>query len=162
VLALVDQHGDVLTLDRFHGRPVLLTFAYAHCATICPLLVRDALAAQEASAERRAAASTAEAWLVPAVVVVTLDPWRDTPARLPHIARTWGLGEDAWLLSGPVDEVTAVLDAWQIPRGRDERTGEVTHPALTYLIDAAGRIAYASTGTRATLAELVQRLEREG
>jgi cytochrome oxidase Cu insertion factor (SCO1/SenC/PrrC family) len=55
-----------------------------------------------------------------------------------------------------------VLDAWQIPRGRDERTGEVTHPALTYLIDAAGRIAYASTGTRATLAELVQRLEREG
>jgi protein SCO1 len=155
-LALVDQHGDLLTLDRFEGRPVLLTFAYAHCATVCPLLVRDALAAREAAADR---AGTDAGAGIPAVVVVTLDPWRDTPSRLPHLARSWGLDLEAFVVSGPVPEVEAVLDAWDVPRVRDEQNGEVSHPALTFLLDDAGRIAYATTGTRGTLIELLRRLE---
>jgi protein SCO1 len=145
-LALTDQHGGTATLARFEGRPVLLTFAYAHCATVCPVLVQDALHAQrEDGAE-------------PVVLVVTLDPWRDTPARLPHVAAAWGLEGDAYLLGGAVADVESVLDAWQVPRARDPQTGEVSHPALTYVIDADGRIAYASTGARATLAELLRRL----
>ena len=48
---------------RFRGRPVLVTFAYAHCDTICPLVVGDVLAAQRQLTDRS-----------PAVVVVTLDP----------------------------------------------------------------------------------------
>jgi protein SCO1 len=145
-LALLDQYGGTGTLERFRGRAVLLTFAYAHCATVCPLLVQDALHAQRELAGE------------PVVLVVTLDPWRDTPARLPHVATTWGLTGDAYLLGGAVADVEAVLDAWQVPRSRDPRTGEVSHPALTYLIDGDGRIAYASTGARATLAELLRRL----
>jgi hypothetical protein len=37
--------------------------------------------------------------------------------------------------------VEAALDAWDVPRTRDLATGEVTHPSLVYVIDAAGRIA---------------------
>ncbi len=42
-LALVDQHGGTVTLDAFRGRPVVVTFAYAHCDTICPVIVADVL-----------------------------------------------------------------------------------------------------------------------
>lgn len=47
----------------------------------------------------------------PVMIVLTLDPWRDTPARLPALASAWGLGPDAYLLSGEVVEVEAALDA---------------------------------------------------
>ncbi len=45
-MALVDQHGRTITLEALHGRPVLVTFAYAHCDTVCPLVVAEVLAAQ--------------------------------------------------------------------------------------------------------------------
>src|SRR5690606_26950129 len=38
-MALVDQHGETITLAKFEGRPVLVTFAFAHCDTVCPLVV---------------------------------------------------------------------------------------------------------------------------
>lgn len=148
-LALVDQHGNPFTLDRAHGRSVLITFAYAHCETVCPLLVRNALDAQARLADAGVAAS---------VVVVTLDPWRDTPSRLPHIATSWGMGANAWMLGGAPAEVEAALDAWEVPRMRDERTGEVSHPALTYVIGPDGVLAYATTGSTDALVELVRRL----
>jgi cytochrome oxidase Cu insertion factor (SCO1/SenC/PrrC family) len=84
--------------------------------------------------------------LDPAVVVVTLDPWRDTPSRLPHLAEQWGLGSDAFVLSGAVEDVERVLDAWNVARERDLRTGDISHPALVYVVDRKGRIAYAANG----------------
>ncbi len=144
---LVDQHGQHFTLDRLAGRPAIVTFAFAHCATICPVIVQDALRAQERLAE-----------LDPVVVVVTLDPWRDPPSRLPHIARIWGLGDNAVVLSGTVPEVEAALDAWNVARWRDERTGDVTHPRLIYLVDGNGRIAYALNGGPDAIVDLAGRL----
>jgi protein SCO1 len=143
-LGLADQHGAVLELERFRGRPLLVTFAFAQCETVCPLLVRDALqVAEEGGA---------------AVVVVTLDPWRDTPARLPHVARAWGLGADAFVVSGPVARVQAVLAAWGAGGARDPRTGDVAHPPLTWVVDGAGRLAFATTGTVGELREAMDRL----
>jgi hypothetical protein len=62
------------------------------------------------------------------------------------------------VVSGSIDEVNALLDRWQVPRTRSETNGQVDHPALTYVLDGAGRIAYAATATDASgLAELAQR-----
>lgn len=146
-LALTAHDGRTRTLDDLRGRPVLVTFAYAHCETVCPVIVREVLAAQ--------AQLNGEA----AVLVVTLDPWRDTPARLPDMARSWQVSApDAWILGGTVEAVETVLDAWEVPRQRNERTGAVTHPSLVYVIDDDGRIAYAATGGVEALVSLVRRL----
>jgi protein SCO1 len=151
-LALTAQHGGTIDLAELRGRPVIVTFAYAHCTTVCPVIVKQALAAQ---ASLRGTADE------PAVLIVTLDPWRDPPSRLPSMVRQWGVpDEDAWILSGAVAEVEAVLDAWDVPRSRDMSTGEVTHPSLAYVIDRDGSIAYATTGGTAAMTSLVQRLRR--
>ena len=155
-LGLVAHSGGRIDLSRLRGRPALVTFAFAHCESVCPLVVRQALEAQRRLRERAAAGGIAME-RVPRVAVVTLDPWRDTPARLPHLARHWGLGEDAFALSGTVDEVNATLDRWGVARERDPRSGEVVHAPLVFVLDAAGRIAYASTGGSAALAELAAR-----
>jgi protein SCO1/2 len=155
-LGLVSHAGERIDLAGLRGRPALVTFAFAHCESVCPLVVRQTLEAQRRLRERAAAGGIAPE-RVPRVAVVTLDPWRDTPARLPHLARQWGLGEDAFALSGSVDEVNAALDRWGVARERDPRSGEVAHPPLVFVLDAAGRIAYASSGGSAALAELAAR-----
>jgi cytochrome oxidase Cu insertion factor (SCO1/SenC/PrrC family) len=146
-LGLVDQHGEVITLDRFRGRPVLVTFAYGKCATVCPLVVHSALQARATAAGPR-----------PAVVVVTLDPWRDTPARLPHVARAWKLDADAHVLGGSVEEVERVIDGWGFARVRDPATGEISHPSLVYVIGAAGRLDYVVQGYTEMIEHALERL----
>jgi cytochrome oxidase Cu insertion factor (SCO1/SenC/PrrC family) len=38
--------------------------------------------------------------------------------------------------------VTSTLDAFQIPWKRNEKTGEVDHPAIVYIISPEGKIKY--------------------
>lgn len=138
-LSLVNQAGDTVGLGRYHGKAVLVTFAFAHCETVCPLVVNDVLAARDKIAET-------DAVRTPAVIVVTLDPFRDTPSRLPSIAKQWGLTGDAHVLSGSIDDVERTLSKWRIPRIRNERTGDLSHPTLVYAIGPNGRITYVVPG----------------
>jgi protein SCO1/2 len=129
---LVDQRGDSISMDRFRGRPMIVTFGYGHCETVCPLTVRAARAAAGRLSERGAV-----------LLVLTLDPWRDTPARIGYVARQWELGDGMHLLSGDVAIVERTLSSWRVPRVRNTATGDLSHPALVYVVSPAGRIAYA-------------------
>lgn len=147
-MALVDQYGETVTLASFAGRPVLVTFAFAHCETICPLAVSDVEAA--------AARLVDEA---PVTLIVTLDPWRDTPSRLAAMAHDWRLTGEARVLSGAPMDVERVLNAWRIPRVRNERTGDLSHPSLVYVIGRDGRIAYALPGGADAIVAAVRAFE---
>lgn len=135
-LDLGDQHGTLVRTEEFRGRPWLVTFAYAHCTTVCPAIVRDLLEA------RRRLGSDA-----PPLVIVTLDPWRDTPSRLPTIADAWGLDEGTRVLSGEVEKVELVLSAWQVPRSRNPSTGDLIHPGIAYVVSSTGRITHMVDGS---------------
>jgi protein SCO1 len=151
-LDLVDQRGDIVTLDTLAGRPALVTFAFANCHDICPVVVDHVRQARDAAwAEGEAA-----------LVVVTLDPWRDTPSRLPSLAARWKLdGPRDHLLSGSVEAVEAALDAWNVARTRDGATGQVAHPPLTYVLDGAGRIAFATLSGQEVMEGLAARVTQE-
>ena len=150
-LELTAHDGSARGLSSLRGRVVFVAFAYAHCQTVCPLVIHDVLSARGMLQDQAGAA--------PAVLIVTLDPWRDTPSRLSSIARAWQFPADnAWLLGGSIPAVEAALTAWQVPRTRNDRTGEVTHPSLVYVVDRAGRIAFVARGNARTLAALARRL----
>lgn len=149
-LGLVDQHGNAVTLASLRGKTAVLTFAFAHCQTICPTLVKRIQGAAGTMPEDVE------------LLIVTLDPWRDTPAALPAIAQGWKLGERQRVLSGAVAEVSRVLDAFGVQRGRDEKTGEVSHPAVVAVIDGDGRLAYMLSGPSTDWAgEAVRRLRAQ-
>jgi cytochrome oxidase Cu insertion factor (SCO1/SenC/PrrC family) len=133
--SLIDQHGQRVSLADVHGHRTLLTFAFGHCTTVCPTVVRDVLAA-------RRAAGAPDVRLI----VVTLDPWRDTPDRLPYLARQWELASGDRVLSGDVAEVEATLDALGVGRRRNEVNGAVDHASTVMLLDARGRIAWRIDG----------------
>jgi cytochrome oxidase Cu insertion factor (SCO1/SenC/PrrC family) len=147
-LALTDQDGAPFTQASFAGKPTILTFAFAHCHTVCPVVVDGARRAAERIGEDRVR-----------LAVVTLDPWRDTPSRLQSMHANWRLPASARVLSGSVEDVTAALDALNVGWQRDEDTGDVTHPPLVYLVDADGRIAFAFSNPPVPwLAEAMDRL----
>ncbi|MFN2375285.1 MAG: SCO family protein [Candidatus Binatia bacterium] len=130
-LSLVDQDGAAFTNANLDGRVTIVTFAFAHCHTICPAIVQTMRSLATRLGEK-----------APQIIVITLDPWRDTPARLPQMHRDWQMPAAVRVLSGEVGDVTAALDGFNMPWTRDEATGDVTHPALVYAIDAKGRIAH--------------------
>lgn len=150
-LSLVNQHGDTVRLAELAGRPVLVTFAFAHCTAICPAQVQGVLTARRRAAETDTGSR-------PAAVIVTVDPWRDTPSRLPAIAQGWRLEADEHVLSGSVEAVEAVLADWRIRTERDPVTGDVGHPATVYLIARSGRIAALGLGTGRGLAAALRRM----
>lgn len=139
-LVLRDQAGVQIDLAQLRGQVVAVAFAYAHCETICPLIVRDVNDALGRLREIDAVA-----------LIVTVDPWRDTPERLPHIAKQWQLEKTVHVLSGAVPEVAAVLAAWKVGVGRDPNTGEIAHAGLVYLVGRDGRLAYALPAAREEL-----------
>lgn len=130
--SLVDAHGKTVTRQDLLGRPFVMTFAFGHCETICPVVVHTA----------RDAVTGFDGDRAPRVVIVTLDPWRDTPSRLMHHLHHWKLPDDAVVLSGEVDAVNGLLDALEVARVRDEATGDLTHAPLIYVGDATGVIRY--------------------
>lgn len=168
---LVDQDGLRRSLTDFGGRLVLLTFAYAHCETLCPVVVRDVLRARRELAARPPrgeggpgtssprAGGTAEraAPADPVVLIVTLDPWRDRPSRLAHAAESWGLGDDAYVLSGDPGAVERVLEAYDVARSRDRRTGEITHGYLVYALGPGSRATRVAGGDASTLVRVGRR-----
>jgi protein SCO1/2 len=143
-LGLVDQRGATVTVETLRGRPAVVTFVYAHCQTVCPVMVHDVLAASAGRA-------------VP--VLVTLDPWRDTPSRLPSIAESWKLPGDALLLSGEVEKVEFVLDRWKVPRVRNGSTGDLIHPTVAYVLDGEGRMRYQTDATEGAVRLALDRIE---
>lgn len=145
---LVDQTGSTFDLASLEGRPALVTFAFGHCRTLCPAIVHQARAAR---------LELDRDW---AIVVLTLDPWRDTPNRLPGLIEQFELTpERDFVVSGGVGPVQAALDEWGIPRERDELTGDITHPGILFMVDPKGTVAYQSTGGVAQVVSLAGRME---
>jgi protein SCO1/2 len=146
-LTLTDQFGREIALESYRGRPVLVAFAFALCQTVCPLVVADVMAARRQLGDDP-----------PRLLIVTLDPWRDTPTRLASIAKQWGLDEDAHVLSGPPEEVERTLNGWRVPRARNQNTGDISHPSIVYVIGADGRIAYVVSANPDVIAAAVRAL----
>ncbi len=96
---LTDQDGRAVTLESYRGTPVLLFFGYTQCPDICPLTL-DKLA--------RAIRDAGEKARDTRVVLVTVDPARDTPAVLKKYVARFGPR-----VSGLTGESAALAEAWR-------------------------------------------------
>src|SRR5687767_10178058 len=79
--ALTDHDGRPVSLGSYRGAPVLLFFGYTHCPDVCPLTL------DKLTRALRTAGSRAEDVRI---LLVTLDPARDTPAALKAYASRFG------------------------------------------------------------------------
>lgn len=102
-VSLITQHGETVNLrsDVVADKIVVIDFVYTTCTTICPVLSAILGQVQRQLAERLGS----EVMLVS----LTVDPLRDTPARLKAYSEKHRAG-DGWLwLTGSKQDIDAVL-----------------------------------------------------
>lgn len=128
--ALVDQHGHATALDVDRGHPTIVSMFYTSCPNACPLLISD-IRALEASLSDADRADLR-------VLLVSLDPARDTPAAMAEVVAKHGVDDTRWTLvrSEPVEvrEIAAALGI----RYRPLADGEMNHSSLLTLLDVDG------------------------
>lgn len=151
---LVRPDGTPFTAADLHGRWTLLTFGYASCPDVCPTTL--ALL----SGVSRALPAPA-----PRVTFVSVDPERDTTARLGDFVTAFNPGF-LGVTGGPA-AIAGLAGQLGIPYARVELPGSalgyvMDHSAAVLLIDPDGRLNALFTPPLepAAMVEDIQRLER--
>lgn len=131
-LVLTDQSGQARDWRTRRGKPQLVSMFYTSCQYICPLIVDSGKAVEKS--------------LTPAqqqrlgILLVSMDPARDTPRALQYIVDKRGLDTTRWTLASPPrDDVRAVAGVLGI-RYRRLADGEFNHTSALVLLDADGRL----------------------
>jgi protein SCO1 len=128
-----DQSGAAREFQGFRGSPVLLAMVYTHCTATCPLAVAEL---------KRISAQHGDVRLV----LVSLDPERDDPARLADYARGLGLDTARWTLLTGTDADVRELAATLGVRYRRVTPEDLAHSNLITLLDREGRIVRQGSG----------------
>jgi protein SCO1/2 len=132
--ALVDADGKAVTLKQFRGKAVLVSFIFTTCNGSCPATTHR-LAKIQAEAAGRAELKDKVQF-----VSITLDPERDTPARLREYMQLYEIDAPNWcFLSGAKDVVNKTVAEWGM-WARPAANGQLDHPSRVFLVDPKGRV----------------------
>ncbi|MCC6790615.1 MAG: SCO family protein [Thermomicrobiales bacterium] len=131
---LIDQNGQPFSLDSVKGDVVLVYFGYTTCPDLCPTTLSDFTAIKTGLGD--------EADKVK-FVMVTIDPERDTTARLFEYLGFFDA--DFVGLRGEQAQLEPVMQAYGVVANRVEYPESATkylmdHTSLIYLIDPDGRL----------------------
>lgn len=128
-VSVLDQDGQAHRFysDLVKGRIVAINFIYTECGTACPLLGVAFSHLQEELGARLGAEVS--------LISVTVDPARDTPARLAQWAAKYGARPGWTVVTGKTPDIAQLL------RSLGSTTGAREEHATMVLIgdDAAGR-----------------------
>ncbi len=130
--ALVDQTGSPVGNDVFDGYWNLVFFGFTHCPDICPLTLQVLDSARD-----QMAAEGLEP--LPRIVLVSVDPERDTPDKLAQYVNYFG--DDNLGITGDLDELrklTGALGIWFEKSALDGDNYAVDHSAAVLLIGPGG------------------------
>ncbi len=129
---LIDQHGKSADWRAHRGRPQMVAMFYTSCRYICPLIVDSAKGIEHALTPVERARL--------GILLISMDPARDTPAALKSVFDKRKLDAARWSLASPQPgDVRAIAGALGI-RYRALADGEFNHSSALVLLDAEGRI----------------------
>jgi len=134
--SLVDQDGERFDREALLGHWSLLFFGFTHCPDICPATLQVLSIARERLAE--------ESVNPPAVILVSVDPDRDTPGILRQYVSHFGDGITG--VTGDLAELQKLTSALGIYFAREPQESSaggynVAHSAHVVVIDDRGRYA---------------------
>ncbi len=133
---LRSQDGRAIGLDVFRGRPVLITMFYGSCPMACPLII-DTLRAVERDlgAQQRADLR---------VLMISIDPERDTPQALAELAKTRRIDTARWTLAQADEADVRKIAATLGIQYRELPGGEFSHASIITMLNEKGEIVVQS------------------
>jgi protein SCO1/2 len=131
-ITLRNYRGERVTLAQYRGKVVLVTFLYAHCPDVCPLIAANLRVALKMLGARAGKAQ---------LIAVSVDPKGDTPATVRHFLTAHRLLGKMQYLIGSGSDLARTWKAWSVGSEREVGQPElVAHSALVYGIAASGRL----------------------
>ncbi len=154
--SLIDQSGRPVSVARFRGRPVIVTFIDPLCRNLCPLEARviNSVEADLPTSDR------------PAVVSVSVDQWGDARRYLLEDDAKWKLGRDWHWAVGKPSALRRVWRAYEVGVLDSTRTvagvtvHNISHSEEVFLLDRRGyqRALYLFPFEAADVARTVRQL----
>jgi protein SCO1/2 len=129
---LLDPLGNTVSRETFLDQWSLVFFGFTHCPDICPLTLQTLAAAQ-----RELAAAGQQP--LPQIVLISVDPERDTPQLIGQYVAHFGDGNLG--VTGSLDELQKLTSALGIYFQKQPGDGEsyaVDHSAAVLLINPNG------------------------
>jgi protein SCO1 len=121
-----------VSLSAYRGKAVLVTFLYANCPDICPLITSNLRVALNLLGRR---ASQVQ------VIAVSVDPRGDTAANVARFVRAHGMAGRMQYLIGSGAELARTWHAWGVGSTREvNQPNLVSHSALVYGVSASGKL----------------------
>jgi protein SCO1/2 len=124
--------GRPVTLAEYRGKVVLVTFLYAHCPDVCPLITSNLRIALNELGPRAKDVQ---------VIAVSVDPHGDTPAAVASFVHNHEMTGRMQYLIGSSAELSRTWSAWSV--GSSKEAGQpqlVAHSALVYGVSAGGTL----------------------
>jgi protein SCO1/2 len=147
---LRNQDGKAIDLDVYRGQPVLVTMFYGSCPATCPLII-DTLRAIERKVDEPRRKELR-------VLLVSLDPERDTPAALRKLADDRRIDTTRWTLAhADANAVRRIAAALSI-QYRKLPDGQFSHSTVISALDANGKIETQSADLGSANPELLAAL----
>jgi protein SCO1/2 len=121
-----------VTLAQYRGKVVFVTFLYAHCPDICPLIASNLRVSLNLLGKRAAGVQ---------VIAISVDPRGDTPAAVASFLQAHEMtGRMQYLIGSPA-ELARTWSAWSVGSTREVGSPDlVAHTALVYGISAKGTL----------------------
>lgn len=134
---LIGQDGQPFTRTALPGHWTFVYFGYTYCPDACPMTLGYLNVMQQKLASQNAAAEATTDYLL-----ISVDPQRDTPARLGEYTRYFnakfhGATGDPGELTQLARQLGVVYD---FPDGQTGDTYTVDHSSAVLLFDPAGRL----------------------
>jgi protein SCO1/2 len=131
-VALTDQSPRAQRLDLYRGQPTLITMFYGSCPMACPLLIDTVRTIEQALTPQERAQIR--------VLMVSIDPERDTPQALAALAEQRRIDTKRWTLArADANDVRMLAAALNI-QYRRLPNGEYNHTSVITLLDSQGQV----------------------
>ena len=138
---LLDQSGKAITLARYRGKALLVTFIYTRCplGDFCPRMSRNFAEINSTLSQDRSLYSKTD------LLSISFDPVYDKPAVLKSYGAAYtgkytGETFDHWQFAAPSKEDLPKVEQY-FNVGVTGESASLTHSLSTVLIDPAGKIA---------------------
>ncbi len=132
---LVDDQGADIDESVFRGQWDLVFFGFTHCPDICPITLQVLASARSQLADEGQSP-------LPRIVLVSVDPERDTPESLARYVGSFG--GDTLGITGDIEQIRRLTDGLGVFFEKRDAQGDsdyyvVDHSSVVLVIDPDGR-----------------------
>lgn len=131
------QKKENLKLDHFKDKIVIAAMVFTHCESACPRIVADIQRIESSLSEKELDQIT--------FLLISMDPERDTPARLTEFAGEHKLNSNWTLICSNLDATMEIANVLGVKVKKLENGG-FDHSNIIHVFDQEGAIVHQQNG----------------